>query len=188
MQDSGFQLPVNFVTENFSDRTKVENVLSKAKEVRRRFGNGKRGKEDDNNLNESGKKYFAMEKYVEVLEEVLKKFDILSAKLDKIYKSDGVDSEDDTTTTMGSQAGEGVHTSKNVETTQIEKAYPISTYVYYSDPNELVERLELLVASKNAGNNGVLNEISAILDELLKHWDLSKDDYTSLNRNLVLGA
>jgi hypothetical protein len=189
IRDQKFQLPSDLVTTGVSSRSELENVIHKASKKARNFGCGKRGTVEDNDLNESGKKFFALKAYIEVLEKIMKKLDVLEAELDKIRnKSGNTNSEDDITTIMGSQAGEGVHTSKNVETTQIEKAYPISTYVYYSDPNELVERLELLVASKNAGNNGVLNEISAILDELLKHWDLSKDDYTSLNRNLVLGT
>lgn len=38
--------------------------------------------------------------------------------------------------------------------------------VYWDDPNELVERLRVLVASAEAGNNGVKNEILNILEEL----------------------
>lgn len=39
-------------------------------------------------------------------------------------------------------------------------------YVYWDDPNELVERLKLLIASRNAGNTGVDNEIISIIEEL----------------------
>jgi len=38
-----------------------------------------------------------------------------------------------------------------------------------SDPNALCEWLELLMASKQAGNIGVWNEIVSICDELLRH-------------------
>lgn len=38
--------------------------------------------------------------------------------------------------------------------------------VYWDDPNELVDRLRLLVASKSAGNTGVSNEIISIFEEL----------------------
>lgn len=38
--------------------------------------------------------------------------------------------------------------------------------VYWDDPNELVDRLRLLVASAEAGNTGVKNEILNILEEL----------------------
>lgn len=39
-------------------------------------------------------------------------------------------------------------------------------YVYWDDPNELVERLKLLVASRDAGNTGLDGEIISILQEL----------------------
>ncbi len=39
---------------------------------------------------------------------------------------------------------------------------------YYHDPIQLYNRLALLVASKDAGNTGVQNEISEIIDELLE--------------------
>jgi len=38
--------------------------------------------------------------------------------------------------------------------------------VYWDDPNELVDRLRLLLASKSAGNTGVSNEIVSIFEEL----------------------
>lgn len=39
-------------------------------------------------------------------------------------------------------------------------------YRYWDDPNELCERLKLLIAAKEAGNNSVQNEIVAIINEL----------------------
>lgn len=39
-------------------------------------------------------------------------------------------------------------------------------FVYWDDPNELVDRLKLLIASYDAGNNGVHNEIISIIEEL----------------------
>jgi len=38
--------------------------------------------------------------------------------------------------------------------------------IYFDDPNELVERLKILIASRNAGNTGHANEINAIIEEL----------------------
>ena len=38
--------------------------------------------------------------------------------------------------------------------------------VYWNDPNELVDRLRLLIASQGAGNTGVSNEILSIFEEL----------------------
>lgn len=54
----------------------------------------------------------------------------------------------------GKSYSDMVYTNKNIE------------YVYWNDPNELVDRLRLLVASKNAGNNNHQNEISSIIEEL----------------------
>lgn len=39
-------------------------------------------------------------------------------------------------------------------------------YVHWDDPNELVERLRLLVASQTAGHTGHTNEIASIIEEL----------------------
>lgn len=39
-------------------------------------------------------------------------------------------------------------------------------YIYWDDPNELVERLKLLMASKNAGHSNQNNEIISIIEEL----------------------
>ena len=39
-------------------------------------------------------------------------------------------------------------------------------YVYWDDPNELVDRLRLLIAEQGAGNMSHTNEIHAIVEEL----------------------
>lgn len=41
-------------------------------------------------------------------------------------------------------------------------------YVHWNDLNELVDRLRLLILSREAGNTGVHNEIQSILEELLE--------------------
>ena len=41
-----------------------------------------------------------------------------------------------------------------------------TTYEFWNDPNELVERLRLLISERNAGNNNHQNEIYSILEEL----------------------
>lgn len=47
------------------------------------------------------------------------------------------------------------------------KKYKSNTdYIYWDDPNELIERLQLLIASKNAGNTNHDNEIISIIEEL----------------------
>lgn len=39
-------------------------------------------------------------------------------------------------------------------------------YVYWDDPNELVDRLRLLLAERAAGNPSHINEIISIIEEL----------------------
>lgn len=47
------------------------------------------------------------------------------------------------------------------------KKYKSDTdYVYWDDPNELIERLKLLIASQSAGNTNHDNEILSIIEEL----------------------
>lgn len=47
------------------------------------------------------------------------------------------------------------------------KRYKSNTdYIYWDDPNELIERLKLLIASKSAGNSNHDNEIISIIEEL----------------------
>ena len=53
---------------------------------------------------------------------------------------------------------------------------------YYSNLNELIERLELLVASRHAGNTGLDNEINGILDELRRY--VSKEEYIELYKKI----
>lgn len=58
----------------------------------------------------------------------------------------------------GSTHGQGLPTMKKVKRDV--------SYVYWDDPNELVERLKLLIASRDAGNTGLDNEIISIVEEL----------------------
>lgn len=46
-------------------------------------------------------------------------------------------------------------------------------YVYWDDPNELVERLKLLIASRAAGNSGLNNEIISVIEELRENGILN---------------
>ncbi|KAL0820923.1 hypothetical protein ABMA28_005583 [Loxostege sticticalis] len=52
--------------------------------------------------------------------------------------------------------------------------------VYWDDPNELVERLKLLLASWAAGNTGVHNEINAIIEELNEAGIIKEITYKKL--------
>ena len=51
------------------------------------------------------------------------------------------------------------------------------TVVIPSDPNALLERLDLLMASIEAGNTGTRNELLSICDELLRQRVIGKNEY-----------
>ena len=50
-----------------------------------------------------------------------------------------------------------------------------------SDPNTLLERLDLLLASKEAGHTGAENELVSICDELKRQGVLDTRSYKKLN-------
>ena len=50
-----------------------------------------------------------------------------------------------------------------------------------SDPNALLERLDLLLASQEAGHTGVRNELVSICDELKRQGVLDTNSYKKLN-------
>ena len=50
-----------------------------------------------------------------------------------------------------------------------------------SDPNALIERLDLLLASQEAGHTGVRNELVRICDELKRQGVLDTKAYKKLN-------
>ena len=50
-----------------------------------------------------------------------------------------------------------------------------------SDPNALLERLDLLLASQKAGHTGVGNELVSICDELKRQGILDTTAYKKLN-------
>ena len=51
------------------------------------------------------------------------------------------------------------------------------TIILPSDPIALVERLDILVASKAVGNTGVRNELVSVGDELLRQNLIDKQKY-----------
>ena len=53
----------------------------------------------------------------------------------------------------------------------------ISTIILPCDPIALVRRLDILMASKAAGNTGVKNELVSVCDELLRQKLLDKHKY-----------
>jgi hypothetical protein len=56
------------------------------------------------------------------------------------------------------------------------------------DPNALVEMLELRLASAEAGNTGVRNEIVSICDELLRQGQIDRDGYKKLLNQIKYDA
>ena len=69
---------------------------------------------------------------------------------------------------------------------EYKKKYGIETegkgvVVIPSDPNALLERLDLLLASQDAGHTGVGNELVSICDELKRQGVLDMKDYKKIN-------
>ena len=50
-----------------------------------------------------------------------------------------------------------------------------------SDPNALIKRFDLLLASQNAGHSGVRNELVSIFDELKRQGVINTNTYKILN-------
>jgi hypothetical protein len=59
-----------------------------------------------------------------------------------------------------------------------------SDVVFYSSIDDLCSKLAQLYAAKQAGNNGLDNEINSILDELLRAKAVSKKEYNILYKNI----
>ena len=55
---------------------------------------------------------------------------------------------------------------------------------FYSSVDDLCNRLALLCAAKEAGNNGLNNNINSILDELLRISAIDKSEYNHLYSNI----
>ena len=55
-----------------------------------------------------------------------------------------------------------------------------TTVIIPCDPNALIERLDLLMASKEAGHTGTRNEIVSICDELLRQKIVNKQGYKNI--------
>ena len=53
-----------------------------------------------------------------------------------------------------------------------------------SDPNALLEKLDLLLASQEAGNTGVVNKLVSICDELKRQGVLDSNAYKKLISNI----
>ena len=85
-------------------------------------------------------------------------------------------------TTIGKRSGKGSGVSQTCS--RFAHKGKDTDIVYYRNARELAERLTTLVSSKKAGNNGVVNEINTILDELLRIKVLTKKKYDSLYKDI----
>jgi hypothetical protein len=56
--------------------------------------------------------------------------------------------------------------------------------IYYKNPSELCEKLNEKLSAKQAGNTGLDNIITSILDELLNIKYINKDEYDRLFRKI----
>ena len=59
--------------------------------------------------------------------------------------------------------------------------------MYYSDPNQLADRMKILVASIVAGNNSkvVKNDLSVVNDEMLKIGAIDKNMHEALYKKYI---
>lgn len=70
--------------------------------------------------------------------------------------------------TLFNSTSDDTHTFKHGGNIPVlKKAYKKNTdFIYWDDPNEIIERLRLLIASKEAGNTNHDNEMISIIEEL----------------------
>lgn len=80
------------------------------------------------------------------------------------------------------KSNRGAKWAKIVKPIWENKSFQGSGTVFLSqDPTALIDRLELLRASKQAGNTGVINELVSILDELLRRKIITRSEYKKLS-------
>lgn len=77
------------------------------------------------------------------------------------------------TVNVRSQSTESHPIGRGITLPLKKRVMPRVDYVYWDDPNELVERLKLLIASREAGNTGLENEIISIIEELRENGTIS---------------
>ena len=70
-------------------------------------------------------------------------------------------------------SGEGVETTRDES---------VKTIILPSDQQALLKRLDLLLASKQAGNTGLRNELVAICDELKRQGIVTDEQYAIFNK------
>lgn len=103
------------------------------------------------------------EKYRTIIKPYLMKKNILKHP-STLIRSSSFKKPPPPTTRLKAKRGGRLDSSRNYNMVELSNK-PID-YVYYDDPNELVDRLRLLMASDLAGNKGHNNEIISIIEEL----------------------
>ena len=79
------------------------------------------------------------------------------------------------------------YASGHSSATAVDTPAPQHVVHYYNNPDELVNRLQLLIGSKKGGklSRGIDNEIAAILDRLLEDGVIDKKKYENIYQNYV---
>jgi len=80
---------------------------------------------------------------------------------------------------MPKKLGKGLQRGRPIGTNKQE-----SDVILYRHPNELVGKLALQCAAKEAGNTGLHNTITFILDELVRIKALGHDEYDHLFKTI----
>ena len=78
------------------------------------------------------------------------------------------------------KSGTGVNSNAGA----VPNAGAVHEISFYSSVDDLCNRLALLCAAKEAGNNGLNNNITSILDELLRINAVDKNEYNHLYSNI----
>ena len=159
LQDMSFDLP-SVVFQKDS----VEETLKKIETKNRQLGQYLR---EDSKKNEEEKLvYKSQQDTLKIYRESL----LLASKGVKRFK----------------KSGEGLRKHKSVKLKRGRgrpKMYPDT--IIYANPNELCEKLAESITAKRAGNTGLDNRITSMLDELLEHRLISKENYDVLFKNYI---
>ena len=159
LQDMSFDLP-SVVFQKDS----VEETLKKIETKNRQLGQYLR---EDSKKNEEEKAvYKSQQDTLKIYRESL----LLASKGVKRFK----------------KSGEGLRKHKSVKLKRGRgrpKMYPDT--IICANPNELCEKLAESITAKRAGNTGLDNRITSMLDELLEHRLISKENYDVLFKNYI---
>jgi len=157
LQDMSFDLP-SVVLQKDS----VKETLERIETRNRQLGQFLR---DDRNKDEKEKVVFRSQKETLI---IYKESLLLASKGLKRFK----------------KSGKGMRKHKLVKLKRGRgrpKIYPDT--IFYANPNELCEKLAESIIAKRAGNTGLDNSITSMLNELLEHRLISKEKYDVLFKN-----